>query len=75
VLHLGVCVFWNAMSNNSQCPEEEHTTCSGGPTINCHKRGLWGEALLLFYENKIIIFIKKCENIINDKMLKNSKYP
>jgi hypothetical protein len=26
-----------------KCPEEEHTTCSGGPTINCHKRGLWGE--------------------------------
>jgi hypothetical protein len=26
-----------------KCPEEEHTTCSGGPTINCHKRGLRGE--------------------------------
>ncbi len=26
-----------------KCPEEEHTTCSGGPRINSHKRGLWGE--------------------------------
>jgi hypothetical protein len=30
-----------------KCPEEEHTTCSGGPTINCHKRGLWGEKIFI----------------------------
>jgi hypothetical protein len=30
-------------AGGGKCPEEEHTTCSGGPTINCHKRGLWGE--------------------------------
>jgi hypothetical protein len=55
-----------------KCPEEEHTTCSGGPTINCHKRGLWGERNLgcknkkyyikniIFYRNKLgnMIFIK-----------------
>jgi hypothetical protein len=37
-------------AGGGKCPEEEHTTCSGGPTINCHKRGLWGERI--FY-NKI----------------------
>jgi hypothetical protein len=30
-------------AGGGKCPEEEHTTCSGGPTINCHKRGLRGE--------------------------------
>jgi hypothetical protein len=39
-LHSGV-------RGGGKCPEEEHTTCSGGPTINCHKRGLRGE--ILFY--------------------------
>jgi hypothetical protein len=29
-------------AGGGKCPEEEHTTCSGGPTINCHKRGLRG---------------------------------
>jgi hypothetical protein len=55
-------------AGGGKCPEEEHTTCSGGPTINCHKRGLWGEILFLFYKDKIKIFSRKCENIINDKM-------
>jgi hypothetical protein len=59
-------------AGGGKCPEEEHTTCSGGPTINCHKRGLWGERNLgcknkkyyikniIFYRNKIknMIFIK-----------------
>jgi hypothetical protein len=45
VSFLCVCFLWIAMSNNSQGPEEEHTTCSGGPTINCHKRGLRGERI------------------------------
>jgi hypothetical protein len=40
-----VCLFRGA--GGGKCPEEEHTTCSGGPTINCHKRGLWGEALFI----------------------------
>jgi hypothetical protein len=31
------------MRGGGKCPEEEHTTCSGGPTIYCHKRGLRGE--------------------------------
>jgi hypothetical protein len=33
----------SGVRGGGKCPEEEHTTCSGGPTINCHKRGLWGE--------------------------------
>jgi hypothetical protein len=59
-------------AGGGKCPEEEHTTCSGGPTINCHKRGLWGERNLgcknkkyyikniIFYRNKLgnMIFIK-----------------
>jgi hypothetical protein len=43
-----------------KCPEEEHTTCSGGPTINCHKRGLRGERIFIKW-----YFI----NIIKMKML------
>jgi hypothetical protein len=39
-----VCFFRDSgVRGGGKCPEEEHTTCSGGPTINCHKRGLWGE--------------------------------
>jgi hypothetical protein len=33
----------SGVRGGGKCPEEEHTTCSGGPTINCHKRGLRGE--------------------------------
>jgi hypothetical protein len=36
-------LYWSGVPGGGKCPEEEHTTCSGGPTINCHKRGLWGE--------------------------------
>ena len=50
-----VLIHWNVLLHSGvrgggKCPEEEHTTCSGGPTINCHKRGLWGETL--FYKIK-----------------------
>jgi radical SAM superfamily enzyme len=33
----------SGVRGGGKCPEEEHTTCSGGPTIYCHKRGLRGE--------------------------------
>jgi hypothetical protein len=33
------------------------------------------EIIFLFYRNKIEIFIRKCENIINNKMRKNVKIP
>jgi hypothetical protein len=47
----GFFVCCSGVRGGGKCPEEEHTTCSGGPTINCHKRGLWGEMKEL--ENKI----------------------
>ena len=44
-VQLLLCLFLLIIefSGGGKCPEEEHTTCSGGPTINCHKRGLRGE--------------------------------
>jgi hypothetical protein len=44
-----------------KCPEEEHTTCSGGPTnYNLSQARFMGrEKIILFYENKIILFVKK----------------
>jgi hypothetical protein len=54
---------YSGVRGGGKCPEEEHTTCSGGPTINCHKRGLWGEILFLFYKDKIKLFVRKCENV------------
>jgi hypothetical protein len=46
VFYLFDC-YYSGVPGGGKCPEEEHTTCSGGPTINCHKRGLRGE--ILFY--------------------------
>jgi hypothetical protein len=47
---LNSCSLWHSgVRGGGKCPEEEHTTCSGGPTINCHKRGLWGEILFIKY--------------------------
>jgi hypothetical protein len=48
-------------AGGGKCPEEEHTTCSGGPTINCHKRGLWGERKKerIKYSKRKRIFYKK----------------
>jgi hypothetical protein len=39
----------SGVRGGGKCPEEGHTTCSGGPTINCHKRGLWGERKYLYF--------------------------
>jgi hypothetical protein len=50
---LFVFLHYSVVPGGGKCPEEEHTTCSGGPTINCHKRGLWGERIFIFYRNKI----------------------
>jgi hypothetical protein len=43
--HFNLCCLLSVFRarGGGKCPEEEHTTCSGGPTINCHKRGLRGE--------------------------------
>jgi hypothetical protein len=42
----------SVVPGGGKCPEEEHTTCSGGPTINCHKRGLRGERKFYFIKIK-----------------------
>jgi hypothetical protein len=54
LLPILVLLIDSGVRGGGKCPEEEHTTCSGGPTIYCHKRGLWGEKI--FY--KIFYFIK-----------------
>jgi hypothetical protein len=51
----------SGVRGGGKCPEEEHTTCSGGPTINCHKRGLRGER-------------KKSEKKKNKNILKKREY-
>ena len=47
IFHLCLTLFRGA--GGGKCPEEEHTTCSGGPRINSHKRGLWGEKIFIKY--------------------------
>jgi hypothetical protein len=44
-----VFLHYSVVPGGGKCPEEEHTTCSGGPTINCHKRGLWGERKYYYF--------------------------
>jgi hypothetical protein len=53
--------LYSGVPGGGKCPEEEHTTCSGGPTINCHKRGLRGEREKekIKYSIKNRIFYKK----------------
>jgi hypothetical protein len=50
--HSIVCGANSGVRGGGKCPEEEHTTCSGGPTINCHKRGLRGEREFYFIRIK-----------------------
>jgi hypothetical protein len=52
----------SGVRGGGKCPEEEHTTCSGGPRINSHKRGLRGEREKS-EKKKNKIFFKK-ENIL-----------
>jgi hypothetical protein len=51
-------------AGGGKCPEEEHTTCSGGPTINCHKRGLWGERN---YKINYFVITRKKQYFIREK--------
>jgi hypothetical protein len=46
------CLFfyWIPKSNNSQCPEEEHTTCSGGPTILLSQARFMGRDIFIKYK-------------------------
>jgi hypothetical protein len=45
---------YSGVRGGGKCPEEEHTTCSGGPTINCHKRGLRGERKIFSKKENIL---------------------
>jgi hypothetical protein len=49
-----------------KCPEEEHTTCSGGPTIVIVTSAVYGERENYSLEKRIIY--KEKENVINNKM-------
>jgi hypothetical protein len=56
-----------------KCPEEEHTTCSGGPTIVIVTSAVYGEREIIV--NFIYNNYKKYRNTRNDKMLENSILP
>jgi hypothetical protein len=56
-----------------KCPEEEHTTCSGGPTIVIVTSAVYGERENYSLKKRIIY--KKKENVINNKMIKNGILP
>ena len=43
IIHINGLYHNSGVRGGGKCPEEEHTTCSGGPRINSHKRGLRGE--------------------------------
>ena len=61
--------YWIQCSTQIQCPEEEHTTCSGGPTIVSVTSAVYGERENYSLKKRIIY--KKKENVINNKMRKN----
>jgi hypothetical protein len=43
-----VCCIYSGVRGGGKCPEEEHTTCSGGPTILVTS-AVYGERDILFY--------------------------
>jgi hypothetical protein len=57
-------------SGGGKCPEEEHTTCSGGRTILVTS-AVYGEREYL--QNKIFCKYYKVENVRNNKMIKCEK--
>jgi hypothetical protein len=56
-----------------KCPEEEHTTCSGGPTIVIVTSAVYGERENYSLKKRIIY--KKKENVINNKIRKSVILP
>jgi hypothetical protein len=55
---------WNVLlvrsAGGGKCPEEEHTTCSGGPTnYNLSQARFMGRGIILFY--KIRFYKIKCK--------------
>ena len=57
------CCRYSGVRGGVKCPEEEHTTCSGGPRINSHKRGLRGERIFYKIKYYFIKYYEKCESI------------
>ena len=50
-------IFWffllKSLTGGGKCPEEEHTTCSGGPTIVIVTSAVYGEReIILFHKIK-----------------------
>jgi hypothetical protein len=41
--NLLVCFLYSGVPGGGKCPEEEHTTCSGGPTIVIVTSAVYGE--------------------------------
>jgi hypothetical protein len=51
-----------SLTGGGKCPEEEHTTCSGGPTIVIVTSAVYGERdFILFHKIKKREKIKYCE--------------
>jgi hypothetical protein len=52
--------YWSGVPGGGKCPEEEHTTCSGGPTnYNLSQARFMGRGIILFY--KIRFYKIKCK--------------
>ena len=64
-LTFGVYGVYSGVRGGGKCPEEEHTTCSGGPTIVIVTSAVYGEREY-FYFMKIKLKYK----VENVKMLK-----
>jgi hypothetical protein len=48
-LHLFVLFYWTGGRGGGKCPEEEHTTCSGGPRIFILTSAVYGEREIIKY--------------------------
>jgi hypothetical protein len=73
VLFLMGCCRYSGVRGGGKCPEEEHTTCSGGPTIVIVTSAVYGEREIMI--NFIYHNYKKCENVKNNKTVKNGILP
>jgi hypothetical protein len=58
--------LWKSLTGGGKCPEEEHTTCSGGPTIVIVTSAVYGERENYSLKKRIIY--KEKENVRNNKM-------
>ena len=56
-----VLIHWNVLLHSGvrgggKCPEEEHTTCSGGPTIVIVTSAVYGERENIYIKYKYILY-------------------